>query len=255
MEMNIYEAIASIMQKGAAVSKDKRNEQQRFMYRGIDDVMNVFSPLMAEAGIFMVPEVLSANREERQTSKGGNLIYSVLRVKYTFYASDGTSVSATVIGEGMDSGDKASNKAMAVAMKYAMFQVFCIPTEEMKDPDAETPDPSRPVAQNTSSAAAAAPSPRGEGRAPVPADNVVPMSQQAPRQAPTQVPRPGDTPAQAPEPIEKPDGYYYCSRCGNTITKHGQMTAYGVAKMALTEFGQQLCYECGHKEYQRRSGQ
>ena len=45
----------------------------------------------------------------------------------------------------MDSGDKATNKAMAIAMKYALFQVFCIPTEEMKDPDAETPEPTQPV--------------------------------------------------------------------------------------------------------------
>ena len=29
------------------------------------------------------------------------------------------------------------NKAMSVAYKYACFQVFCIPTEEMHDPDAE----------------------------------------------------------------------------------------------------------------------
>ena len=45
----------------------------------------------------------------------------------------------------MDSGDKATNKAMSVAFKYACFQVFCIPTEEMRDPDAETPPPSTPV--------------------------------------------------------------------------------------------------------------
>lgn len=140
--MNIYEAIADIMKEGYAISKSKRNQQQGFMYRGIDDVMNTFQPLMAERGIFLVPEVIDSTREERQTTKGGNLIYSVLTVKYTFYASDGSCVSATVIGEGMDSGDKASNKAMAVAMKYAMFQVFCIPTEEMQDPDAETPPPS-----------------------------------------------------------------------------------------------------------------
>ena len=48
------------------------------------------------------------------------------------------------VGEGMDSGDKATNKAMAIAFKYACFQVFCIPTEEMKDPDEETPDPVKP---------------------------------------------------------------------------------------------------------------
>jgi hypothetical protein len=99
---------------------------------------------MAERGIFVVPEVLEANREERQTKQGSNLIYSILRMRYTFYASDGTSVSAVVIGEGMDSGDKASNKAMSIAFKYACFQVFCIPTEEMvkEDPDLNTPDSS-----------------------------------------------------------------------------------------------------------------
>ena len=143
--MNIYEAIADIMREGYAVTKDKKNSQQGFMYRGIDDVMNTFQPLMASRGIFVVPEVLDMTREERQTKNGTNLLYSVLTVKYTFYASDGSSVSAVVIGEGMDSGDKASNKALAVAMKYAMFQTFCIPTEEMQDPDAETPEPSAPA--------------------------------------------------------------------------------------------------------------
>ena len=83
-------------------------------------------------------------REERTTAKGGNLIYSIMKIKYTFYAEDGTSVSAVVVGEGMDSADKSSNKAMAVGMKYAMFQVFCIPTEEMPDTDSETPPPSTP---------------------------------------------------------------------------------------------------------------
>ena len=144
--MNIYEAIADIMREGYAVTKDKKNSQQGFMYRGIDDVMNTFQPLMASRGIFVVPEVLDMAREERQTKNGTNLLYSVLTVKYTFYASDGSNVSAVVIGEGMDSGDKASNKALAVAMKYAMFQTFCIPTEEMQDPDAETPEPSLPKA-------------------------------------------------------------------------------------------------------------
>lgn len=145
--MNIYEAIADIMKDGYAISKDKKNPQQGFMYRGIDDVMNEFQPRMAARGIFVVPEVLEASREERQSSRGGNLIFSILKVRYTFYASDGSSVSAVVIGEGMDSGDKASNKALAVAMKYAMFQVFCIPTEEMQDPDGECQEPSKPVTE------------------------------------------------------------------------------------------------------------
>lgn len=142
--MNIFESITAIMQEIPAIGKEKKNQQQGFKYRGIDDVMNVLQPILSKHKVFVVPEVIDQSREERVTNKGGTILYSMLKIRYTFYAEDGTSVSAVVIGEGMDSGDKASNKAMAIAMKYALFQVFCIPTEEMKDPDAETPEPSRP---------------------------------------------------------------------------------------------------------------
>lgn len=141
----IFKAINAIMAECPAIAKNQMNTQQNFMYRGIDVVMNVFQPLLSKHGVFAVPTVLDHQREERVSGKGNNLIYSVLTVKYTFYADDGSSVSATVIGEGMDSGDKASNKALSVAFKYACFQLFCIPTEEMKDPDAETPPPSKPA--------------------------------------------------------------------------------------------------------------
>lgn len=140
--MNIYESITKIMEEVPAIGKDKVNKQQGFKFRGIDDVMNALQPLLAKYKVFIVPEILEQKREERTTTKGGNLIYSICKIKYKFYAEDGTLIEATTIGEGMDSGDKATNKAMAIAMKYALFQVFCIPTEEMKDPDSETPDES-----------------------------------------------------------------------------------------------------------------
>lgn len=135
--MNIYEAISATMADVGAIGKQDKNQQQGFMYRGVDAVMNALQPAMLKNHLFVVPEVIDQTREERTSAKGSTLIYSILRMRFTFYAEDGTSVSATVIGEGMDSGDKASNKAMSIAFKYACFQVFCIPTEEMKDPDAE----------------------------------------------------------------------------------------------------------------------
>lgn len=143
--MNIYESITAIMQEVPAIGKGKKNKEQGFMYRGIDDVMNALQPLLSKHKIFVVPEVLEQKREERVTKKGTNMLYSLLKIRYTFFAEDGTSVEAVVIGEGMDTADKASNKAMAVALKYALFQVFCIPTEEMVDPDGETPDESEPI--------------------------------------------------------------------------------------------------------------
>lgn len=142
---NIFETIAAVMDEIGSIGKDSRNQKQNFMYRGIDAVMNALSPALIKYKLFVVPEVLNQRREERQSANGGNLIYSICTIKYTFYAEDGSFVSATVVGEGMDSGDKATNKAMSVAFKYACFQVFCIPTEEMRDPDAETPPPSTPV--------------------------------------------------------------------------------------------------------------
>lgn len=135
--MNIYESISKVMEQLGAVGKTSKNQSQGFMYRGIDAVMNALSPALTANHVFVTPEVLEQTREERTSAKGVTLIYSIIKVKYTFYAEDGTSVSATVIGEGMDSGDKATNKAMSIAFKYACFQVFCIPTEEMIDPDAE----------------------------------------------------------------------------------------------------------------------
>lgn len=133
----IYQAIVDAMNDIGAIGKNKKNQQQGFMYRGIDAVMNAIQPALIKNKIFVVPQVLEQTREERQTARGGNLIYSVCRIKYTFFTTDGSSIETIVVGEGMDSGDKATNKAMSIAFKYACFQVFCIPTEEMKDPDAE----------------------------------------------------------------------------------------------------------------------
>lgn len=136
--MNIFESISKVMGDIGAIGKTSKNTTQGFMFRGIDAVMNAINPALVKYKLFIVPEVLEQSREERQTTKGGTLIYSIVKVKYTFYAEDGSNISATVIGEGMDSGDKATNKAMSIAFKYACFQVFCIPTEEMVDPDKES---------------------------------------------------------------------------------------------------------------------
>ena len=142
---NIYQAMAAMMADVDAIGKKQRNAQQGFNFRGIDDVYNAVHPLLAKNGIFCTPEVLTERTEDRTTAKGSHLIYRVLTIRYTFWAADGSSVSATVIGEGMDSGDKAANKAMAVAHKYALLQTLCIPTEDMVDPDSEVHPPSTPA--------------------------------------------------------------------------------------------------------------
>lgn len=145
----IYSKIADVMADIGAIGKDSRNNTQNFMYRGIDAVMNALNPALTKHKVFVVPEVLEQSREERVNSKGTTLIYSIMRIKYRFFAEDGSFVETTVVGEGMDTGDKASNKAMSVAFKYACFQTFCIPTEEMVDPDSECHEVAPKVPQPT----------------------------------------------------------------------------------------------------------
>lgn len=139
----IYSAICGVMEDVGAVEKNDLNKQQGFKYRGIDAVMNALNPAMIKHKIFCAPEVLEQTREERRTAKGGSLLYSICRIRYRFFTTDGSYIDTIVVGEGMDSGDKATNKAMAVAFKYACFQLFCIPTENMlDDPDNTIPESS-----------------------------------------------------------------------------------------------------------------
>lgn len=143
MENGIYKAISAVLSDVGAVGKDGQNTFDKYKYRSIDAVMNAMHPAMAKHGVFVTPEVLEQSREERSSKNGGLLIYSITKVKYTFYTEDGSSVTATVIGEGMDKGDKSMNKAMSAAFKYALFQVFCIPTEEFVDSETESPEPEK----------------------------------------------------------------------------------------------------------------
>ena len=150
-KLMICELIQKAMQEIGAIGKDSTatnyNGKVMYKFRGIDAVYNTLNPVMAKYGLFIIPEVLYQTREERQSTNGSTLIYSILKVKFTMYAPDGSSVTGVVIGEGMDSGDKASNKAMSAAMKYFCFQTFMIPTEDMADGDAEVHEV-RPKASN-----------------------------------------------------------------------------------------------------------
>ena len=133
--MNVYQSICNAMADIEPIAKARENKEQRFKFRGIDEVMNELQPVLKKYGLFVVPKVANVIRQEKPTKSGGMLLYSIVTMEFTMYAQDGTSITGSTVGEGMDSGDKASNKAMAVALKYFLLQTFCIPTEDEKDPD------------------------------------------------------------------------------------------------------------------------
>lgn len=138
METTIFKQLCQINAEITAIGKEQKNQQQGFKYRGIDDVMNELHGLFAKHKVIIIPECVERIETERMSKSGGALFYTKERVKFTFYAEDGSSVSAIIDGEGMDSGDKGTAKAISIALKYCLMQMFLIPTEETKDPDAET---------------------------------------------------------------------------------------------------------------------
>ncbi|GEM_PF-499745 len=140
----VYMAISNVMEHMAkeGISKDRRNTQQGYQFRGIDDVYNALCGVLAKNRLVMLPFVVDQSREERQTQKGGVLNYTILTVDFKLVSAlDGSSDTVRMIGEAMDSADKSSNKAQSAAMKYAALQVFMIPVEgNDNDADATTHD-------------------------------------------------------------------------------------------------------------------
>lgn len=137
----IHVLMSRVMADVGAIPKSRQTSQgggASYKFRGIDEVMNKLQDVLVKHGVFFTPDVLEYDHERYTTKSGTGMISAKFKIRFTFYGPGGDRVSATVIGEAADSGDKASNKAMSIGMKYALLQVFCIPTEEMgeEDPDA-----------------------------------------------------------------------------------------------------------------------
>ena len=140
--MKIYKAINAVQTELSTIgiTKDRTNSQgSGYKFRGIDDVYNAISPLLAKHGLCILPRVLTRECVERISKSGGALFYVTVEVEFDFVsAEDGSKHTVKTFGEAMDSGDKATNKAMSAAYKYAAFQAFSIPTESDNDADAVT---------------------------------------------------------------------------------------------------------------------
>ena len=137
----VYKMIAEVSAEMAkeGISKNNKNAQQGYKFRGIDDVYNALAPIMSKVGLVVLPRVLSRETLERQTKSGGTLFYTTVDVEFDFVSShDGSKHTVKTYGEAMDSADKSTNKAMSAAYKYACMQSFCIPTEGDNDADAVT---------------------------------------------------------------------------------------------------------------------
>lgn len=142
------------MEKVGAISKDRKNPLG-FRYRGIEDALNHLQPALIELGLTVEVEcrdLRTMHYVEKGEKKDRLQFQTHLLMDVTFVAMDGSRSKRTAVGEGLDTaGDKATNKAMAAAFKYAIFLGLCIPVDDgtLDDPDAsgvKTTEPTVPSA-------------------------------------------------------------------------------------------------------------
>lgn len=136
----IYDAICKILTDINAIEKSRSNSQQGYKYRGIDDYYNTLHDLFSRHGVFTVSRIIDSNNEtiKKTTSKGDQYVFfDRVTIAYTFYAKDGSFVTTEVVGAGLDYSDKSVYKALAGAHKYALQQIFMVPTDENKDAEVD----------------------------------------------------------------------------------------------------------------------
>lgn len=137
------EVVLAVMNEVQGLAKKDRNQAQGFSFRGIDAVMNAVGPALRKAGGFIVPLVRSVRHESLTTAKGSQMNAAYVEVEFSVYGNEGEPVSGIVAAEAFDSGDKATAKAMSVAMRTFLLQLLCLPTDE-PDPDSFSYEASKP---------------------------------------------------------------------------------------------------------------
>jgi len=153
----IYKKMSEVMRDIGSVGKDQKNQAQGFKFRGIDQFVNSLYPALTKHGVFMAPRCVSEQHELKEVTRGSGKAgvdkHVTILMEYDFFAEDGSKVTVGPIpAEGLDSGDKATNKALSAALKYALIQTFAIPTEDMAEADLESPEIGRRSSNITVSA-------------------------------------------------------------------------------------------------------
>jgi len=83
-DRTIHQRMIAIIDELPAIGKNQRNEEQKFNFRGHDDVLNALTPLLAKHGVVIVPRVLERVTDRRQTRSGSVMYEGNLHIEYSF---------------------------------------------------------------------------------------------------------------------------------------------------------------------------
>lgn len=147
----IHEKIIALLADAGAVAKDQENKEQKFSYRGVDQVVNAINPLLKKHRVAVLPTKITKLISERFENANKKIVTdAVCVIEYTWIAEDGSEFKTEVQGQGRDFADKAVAKASSVAFRTLLLQSLALPTGD-KDPDSEsievsTAAPAKPTA-------------------------------------------------------------------------------------------------------------
>lgn len=133
---SVYQLMSLVMRDVKNVGKDGFNDHQKYKFRGVDGAIGALAQPLRDHGVFMTPEVLDCESEVR-----GKMNAVRMRVAFHFYGPAGDRVTAITMGEASDTADKASNKAMSAALKYALIHTFMIPVDASSLDDGDRDHP------------------------------------------------------------------------------------------------------------------
>lgn len=136
--MNIYQRIKAVMEDIQYLAKDDRVEFGSTKYKAISEekVTSIVRVAMIKNGLVMYPETQEIIREQ-QITPDGKVLPQITTVNVTYRMvnidNPDEQIQIASSGQGSDTQDKGSGKAMTYAFKYALLRTFMIPTGE--DPD------------------------------------------------------------------------------------------------------------------------
>lgn len=133
----VQEAWSEVMGAVQSIAKRDRNEAQRFVFRGIDAVMNAVGPALREHHVTVVPVSVDRQMRDTQTTSGKATRECLVMVTYRVTGPAGDYFDGVAPGEALDSSDKSCSKAMSVAYRTFLLQALTVPTDE-PDPDLST---------------------------------------------------------------------------------------------------------------------
>ena len=131
---NVHEAINMVMGRVGYVQKEEAKEL-RYTIATEAAFIKAVRPHFVDIGLTIVQINSEQIHIDTYETKKGSIAFNRI-FKFWFkitHAPSETNEIVTAIGEGTDYGDKASNKCMTVALKYAMRQSLMIETGD--DPD------------------------------------------------------------------------------------------------------------------------